>query len=95
MSMKIDGRPTQERARPDPTELRVRRVLGELFQLPAGEISLETSFEELGADSADFVELQILLLEEFGVEIPEKAAQVIRAVDDLVRFVRDRLATGE
>jgi acyl carrier protein len=32
-----------------------------------------------------------MLLEEFGIEIPERAAAAIRAAEDLIDFISDQL----
>ena len=43
--------------------------------------------DDLGADSLDRVELVMAFEEEFGVEIPDDAAESIVTVGDAVRFV--------
>lgn len=51
------------------------------------------ALENLGVDSLATLELQAVLLERFGVEIPDEAATM--SLDELVRFVNARLAGGE
>ena len=43
--------------------------------------------KELGADSLDVVELVMAFEEEFGVEIPDDAAEKIQTVGDAVKFI--------
>ena len=43
--------------------------------------------EDLGADSLDTVELVMAFEEEFGVEIPDDAAETIVTVGDAVKFL--------
>ncbi len=43
--------------------------------------------DDLGADSLDRVELVMAFEEEFGVEIPDDAAESIVTVGDAVKFV--------
>src|SRR6056300_308479 len=43
--------------------------------------------EDLGADSLDTVELVLAFEEEFGIEIPDTAAEKIQTIKDAVDFV--------
>ena len=43
--------------------------------------------EDLGADSLDTVELVLAFEEEFGIEIPDTAAEQIQTIKDAVDFV--------
>jgi acyl carrier protein len=43
--------------------------------------------EDLGADSLDTVELVLAFEEEFGIEIPDAAAEKIQTIKDAVDFV--------
>ena len=53
---------------------------------------MDTSFEDLGADSLDVVELTMALEEEFGIgEMEEEDLSGISTVGDLVRYVSDKL----
>jgi acyl carrier protein len=87
--------PAQERASRAHIELRVMHLLGELFLRPSDEIALDADFEDLGADSVDLTELQIMLLQEFGIEIPERAVETIRSAEDLIDFISNHLHVTE
>jgi acyl carrier protein len=43
--------------------------------------------DDLGADSLDTVELVMAFEEEFGIEIPDDAAEKIQTVGDAVKFI--------
>jgi acyl carrier protein len=45
------------------------------------------SVDDLGADSLDTVELVMAFEEEFGIEIPDDAAETIQTVGDAVKFI--------
>ena len=45
--------------------------------------------KELGADSLDVVELVMAFEEEFGIEIPDDAAETILTVADAVKFISE------
>ena len=47
---------------------RLAKLLSEQFGLETEDITEDTGFEELGADSVDLVELSMNLEEEFGIE---------------------------
>ncbi|AJP71407.1 acyl carrier protein [Sphingomonas hengshuiensis] len=52
------------------------------------DVTLEASFiDDLGADSLDIVELVMAFEEEFGVEIPDEAAEKIGTVRDAVDYI--------
>ena len=45
--------------------------------------------DDLGADSLDTVELVMAFEEEFGIEIPDDAAEKIATVGDAVKFIAE------
>jgi acyl carrier protein len=72
-------------------EKRARKIINE--EIAAGEpFTLEDNFfEELGADSLDFVELIVAVEEEFGFEIPDEDAEELMTGKALVKYVGKRL----
>jgi len=72
---------------------RVKKIVVEHLGVEAGKVSPEASFiDDLGADSLDTVELVMAFEEEFGVEIPDDAAETILTVGDAIKFL-DKNAT--
>jgi acyl carrier protein len=54
----------------------------------AEKVTEEASFiDDLGADSLDIVELVMAFEEEFGVEIPDDAAEKITTVKDAIDYI--------
>ena len=45
--------------------------------------------DDLGADSLDVVDLIMSLEEEFDIEIPDEAAEGIRTVGEIVKYIED------
>ena len=45
--------------------------------------------DDLGADSLDIVELVMAFEEEFGVEIPDDAAEKITTVGDATKYIEE------
>ena len=48
---------------------------------------MESSFEDLDADSLDIVELVMSLEEEFNLEISDEEVEKIKSVGDVVRYI--------
>lgn len=72
---------------------RIKKIVVEHLDVDAGKVSEEASFiDDLGADSLDTVELVMAFEEEFGVEIPDDAAETIQTVGDAVKFVEKATA---
>ncbi|PRT55892.1 Putative acyl carrier protein, mitochondrial [Wickerhamiella sorbophila] len=51
------------------------------------KLSATSTFQDLGLDSLDAVELMVAVEEEFGIEIPEKESDEIRSVKDAVDYI--------
>ena len=67
---------------------RVRDIVGDQLGVEADEVSIESTFiDDLGADSLDIVELIMAFEEEFGIEIPDEAAEKIKTVQDVVSYI--------
>lgn len=50
--------------------------------------------DDLGADSLDIVELVMAIEEEFEIEIPDKDADQLSTVKDVVEYVTDKTKVG-
>jgi acyl carrier protein len=70
---------------------RVRRVLSESQRLPLEKISTESTFQELGMDSMDGVNLLFALENEFNITIPDEAAKSIRTVREMAEGIEKLL----
>ena len=69
---------------------RVKKIVIEHLSVEEGAISDSSSFiDDLGADSLDTVELVMAFEEEFGIEIPDDAAETIQTVGDAVKFIEE------
>lgn len=67
---------------------RVKKIVIDHLGVDAEKVSEKASFiDDLGADSLDTVELVMAFEEEFGVEIPDDAAETILTVGDAVKFL--------
>ncbi len=70
---------------------KVRSIVVEQLSVDAGEVKLESNFQnDLGADSLDTVELVMALEEAFNIEIPDEAAEGITTVGDAIKYIEDK-----
>ncbi|MGV8996919.1 MAG: acyl carrier protein [Parvibaculaceae bacterium] len=68
---------------------RLKKIVVEHLGVDAEKVTENASFiDDLGADSLDNVELVMAFEEEFGVEIPDDAAEKILTVKDAIEFVK-------
>ena len=67
---------------------KVRELLAEHLEMDASEITEETTFDDLGVDSLDAVEIMMEMEDEFGVEI--KPAEAGRSVKELVNYIESK-----
>jgi acyl carrier protein len=67
---------------------RVKKIVVDHLGVDADKVVEGANFiDDLGADSLDIVELVMAFEEEFGVEIPDDAAETITTVGDAVKFL--------
>ena len=67
---------------------RVKKIVVEHLGVEAAQVKEEAKFiDDLGADSLDIVELVMAFEEEFGVEIPDDAAEKISTVKDAIDYI--------
>ena len=71
------------------TAERVKKIVVDHLNVDADKVTDTASFiEDLGADSLDTVELVMAFEEEFGIEIPDDAAEKIQTVKDAISFIQ-------
>ncbi len=67
----------------------VKKIVVEHLGVEPEKVVDGASFiDDLGADSLDTVELVMAFEEEFGVEIPDDAAENIQTVQDAINFLK-------
>lgn len=70
---------------------KVKAILCEQLDVEEDKVTMESEIQEdLGADSLDLVDLIMSFEDEFGVEIPDDAAEDIKTVADLVHFIEEQ-----
>ena len=67
----------------------VAKVLAEYKEIDPSEIKMETTFEELGVDSLDTVEMVMDLEESLGIEL--ELEKKVESVGELVAIIEEKM----
>lgn len=69
---------------------KVKSIIVDQLDVDEDDVVMGASIQDdLGADSLDVVDLIMSLEEEFDIEIPDEAAQEIKTVEDIVKYIED------
>lgn len=71
---------------------KVKRVFAEFKKTSPEEIKEKTTFEELGFDSLDGLNLIFEMEEEFDIVIPDDKAQSMKSVGQVIEGIESLLA---
>lgn len=66
---------------------RLRAMLADQLGIEPEEVKMESTFENLNADSLDIVELVMAIEQEWDMEVPDEAAEAIKSVGDAVNYI--------
>lgn len=67
---------------------KVKKIIEEGLETESEKITMDATFtDDLGADSLDIVELIMSIEDEFGIEVPDNAAEKISTVGDVVKYI--------
>ena len=77
---------------PDLTQ-RVLRIIAETQRKDPSQVTIDSSFEELGIDSMDGVNIVFALENEFNISIPDEEAKTIRTVREMAAGVEKLTAS--
>lgn len=71
---------------------KLQEIIADQLELDIDNISLDSHIlDDLGADSLDVVDLIMSIEDEFDVEVPDEALEDIRTVEDMVKYLEDRV----
>ena len=71
---------------------RVKKIIINHLGVEEVKVTEVASFiDDLGADSLDQVELVMAFEEEFGIEIPDEAAEKITTVGSAVKYISENM----
>jgi acyl carrier protein len=79
---------------PDSLEARVKRMVADVLNVPAAQVTRETSPQSVDNwDSVQHLNLVLAMESEFGVSVPPEDIDKLRTVGDIIDAVR-RMAGG-
>jgi acyl carrier protein len=67
---------------------RVLRVLAETQKLPLEKVTADSTFEQLGIDSLDGINILFALETEFDINIPDESARLVKDIRQLAEGVQ-------
>lgn len=74
---------------------KVRGIIASTQHLPQEKVTADSTFQELGIDSLDGINILFAVESEFNINIPDDAAQSIRSVRDVVEGIAKLLDQRE
>ena len=75
----------------DDIESRIIELVAKSKNLPASDVHMDTTFDELQIDSLDKINLSFAVEEMFSIEIPDDSLNSLKTVGDVVRGVENLL----
>lgn len=67
----------------------IKKVICEQLEVEQEEVTMDTTFEDLGADSLDLFQVVIEIEERYGIQLEE--AESIKSVRDAVEYVEKKV----
>lgn len=65
----------------------IQEIIRTQLEIEANRICMDTTFDELGADSVDMVDLAMTIEDEFQIEVTEEALEQMHCVSDFVNYI--------
>jgi len=69
------------------TTSRLKQIIAEQLSIKPEELKAGTTFDQLGADSLDRVEIIMKIEEAFDLELDDDKAEKITTIDELIEYV--------
>ncbi|MCB7302504.1 acyl carrier protein [Bariatricus massiliensis] len=66
---------------------KVKNIVAEGLGVDVADLAAETTFESLGADSLDLMDMVMSFEDEFGVEIDTEAIGGLKTIGDVVVYI--------
>ncbi|MBQ3517386.1 MAG: acyl carrier protein [Lachnospiraceae bacterium] len=70
---------------------KLKNVIVEVLSVDPDEITMDTAFDDLGADSLDLFQIIMGLEEAFDIEIPSEKAEKIKTVEEALEMIKNEL----
>ncbi len=73
-------------------EEKIKDIIVDKIGCKKEEVVPEASFQDLGLDSLDAVELIMLVEEEYNIQISDSEAENLKVVGDLISIIKEKSA---
>ncbi|MCC8152521.1 MAG: acyl carrier protein [Lachnospiraceae bacterium] len=70
---------------------RIRSMIAETFDMDMDDIKPESTWEDIGLDSLDMVDIVIDIENEYDIEMPDDELENIRTVGELASYVQSKM----
>ncbi len=70
---------------------KLKSVIVEVLSVDPDEITMDTAFDDLGADSLDLFQIIMGLEEAFDIEIPSEKAEKIKTVEEALEMIKNEI----
>ena len=70
---------------------KLKNVIVDVLSVDPDEITMDTAFDDLGADSLDLFQIIMGLEEAFDIEIPSEKAEKIKTVEEALEMIKNEL----
>jgi len=77
---------------PDPLTQRVLSCIAATQRINPEKVTIDSSFQELGIDSMDGINILFALENEFDITIPDEQAKQIRSIREMVEGIQKLVA---
>ncbi len=69
----------------------LKQIIAEVLSVDPDEITMDTTFDDLGGDSLDLYQIILEVQEQLSVEIDEEKAASITTVGEAVELIQDAM----
>lgn len=69
----------------------VKKIVSDQLEVAIDKLTMETTFEDIDADSLDIVELVMALEEEYDLEISDQEIENIKTIGDIVKYIESNI----
>ncbi len=67
---------------------KIKSIISDKLGINQNEVTMDTTFEDLGADSLDIVELIMAIEEEYDIQVSDEEAEKAQSVGDVVNYIQ-------
>lgn len=72
------------------TQNKIMAIVADQLKIDKSRLKTAHSFQELGADSLDMVQIVMRLEEQFGIEINDEDAEKMTSLEQVVNYINER-----